>query len=228
MTNQAVLSASQLSKSFTDGQLKTDVLNNINLTVNRSDRIAIVGSSGSGKSTLLHILGGLDSPTEGQVLVQGNDIHAMKNKAASRLRNQHLGFVYQFHHLLPEFTAVENVAMPLVIGGMSPSLAQEQATALLDKVGLAHRFQHKPSELSGGERQRAALARALITEPACLLADEPTGNLDHRTAQGIFELILKLNEDFGTALVIVTHDTGLAAKMDQQLTLIDGCLASGA
>lgn len=228
MTNQAVLSASQLSKSFTDGQLKTDVLNNINLTVNRSDRIAIVGSSGSGKSTLLHILGGLDSPTEGQVLVQGNDIHAMKNKAASRLRNQHLGFVYQFHHLLPEFTAVENVAMPLVIGGMSPSLAQEQATALLDKVGLSHRFQHKPSELSGGERQRAALARALITEPACLLADEPTGNLDHRTAQGIFELILKLNEDFGTALVIVTHDTGLAAKMDQQLTLIDGCLASGA
>ncbi|SFK18857.1 lipoprotein-releasing ABC transporter ATP-binding protein LolD [Methylophaga sulfidovorans] len=228
MTNQAVLSASQLSKSFTDGQLKTDVLNNINLTVNRSDRIAIVGSSGSGKSTLLHILGGLDSPTEGQVLVQGNDIHAMKNKAASRLRNQHLGFVYQFHHLLPEFTAVENVAMPLVIGGMPPSLAQEQATALLDKVGLSHRFQHKPSELSGGERQRAALARALITEPACLLADEPTGNLDHRTAQGIFELILKLNEDFGTALVIVTHDTGLAAKMDQQLTLIDGCLASGA
>lgn len=228
MTNQAVLSASQLSKSFTDGQLKTDVLNNINLTVNRSDRIAIVGSSGSGKSTLLHILGGLDSPTEGQVLVQGNDIHAMKNKAASRLRNQQLGFVYQFHHLLPEFTAVENVAMPLVIGGMSPSSAQQRATELLDKVGLAHRFQHKPSELSGGERQRAALARALITEPACLLADEPTGNLDHRTAQGIFDLILKLNEDFGTALVIVTHDTGLAAKMDQQLTLIDGCLAAGA
>lgn len=228
MTNQAVLSASQLSKSFTDGQLKTDVLNNINLTVNRSDRIAIVGSSGSGKSTLLHILGGLDSPTEGQVLVQGNDIHAMKNKAASRLRNQQLGFVYQFHHLLPEFTAVENVAMPLVIGGMSPSSAQERATELLDKVGLGHRFQHKPSELSGGERQRAALARALITEPACLLADEPTGNLDHRTAQAIFDLILKLNEDFGTALVIVTHDTGLAAKMDQQLTLIDGCLAAGA
>ncbi|MAX52498.1 MAG: lipoprotein-releasing system ATP-binding protein LolD [Methylophaga sp.] len=228
MTNQAVLSASQLSKSFTDGQLKTDVLNNVNLTVNRSDRIAIIGSSGSGKSTLLHILGGLDSPTEGQVLVQGQDIHAMKNKAASRLRNQQLGFVYQFHHLLPEFTAVENVAMPLVIGGMSPTSAQEQATELLDKVGLAHRFQHKPSELSGGERQRAALARALITEPACLLADEPTGNLDHRTAQGIFDLILKLNEDFGTALVIVTHDTGLAAKMDQQLTLIDGCLALGA
>lgn len=228
MTNQAVLSASQLSKSFTDGQLKTDVLNNINLTVNRSDRIAIVGSSGSGKSTLLHILGGLDSPTEGQVLVQGNDIHAMKNKAASRLRNQQLGFVYQFHHLLPEFTAVENVAMPLVIGGMSPSSAQQRATELLDKVGLGHRFQHKPSELSGGERQRAALARALITEPACLLADEPTGNLDHRTAQAIFDLILKLNEDFGTALVIVTHDTGLAAKMEQQLTLIDGCLAAGA
>jgi lipoprotein-releasing system ATP-binding protein len=228
MTNQAVLSASQLSKSFTDGQLKTDVLNNINLTVNRSDRIAIVGSSGSGKSTLLHILGGLDSPTEGQVLVQGNDIHAMKNNAASRLRNQQLGFVYQFHHLLPEFTAVENVAMPLVIGGMSPSSAQQRATELLDKVGLGHRFQHKPSELSGGERQRAALARALITEPACLLADEPTGNLDHRTAQAIFDLILKLNEDFGTALVIVTHDTELAAKMDQQLTLIDGCLAAGA
>jgi lipoprotein-releasing system ATP-binding protein len=228
MTNQAVLSASQLSKSFTDGQLKTDVLSNVNLTVNRSDRIAIIGSSGSGKSTLLHILGGLDSPTEGQVLVQGQDIHAMKSKAASRLRNQQLGFVYQFHHLLPEFTAVENVAMPLVIGGMSPSSAQQRARDLLEKVGLSHRFQHKPSELSGGERQRAALARALITEPACLLADEPTGNLDHRTAQGIFDLILKLNEDFGTALVIVTHDTGLATKMDQQLTLIDGCLASGA
>jgi lipoprotein-releasing system ATP-binding protein len=222
----AVLSSINLAKSFNDAGLDTHVLENINLTVNRGDRIAIVGSSGSGKSTLLHILGGLDSPSSGQVLVNGQDIHALKHKAASRLRNEQLGFVYQFHHLLAEFTAVENVAMPLVIGGRAPKQAQEQARELLDKVGLGHRLEHKPGELSGGERQRAALARALITEPACLLADEPTGNLDHRTAQSIFDLILKLNEDLGTALVIVTHDTQLAATMDRTMTLLDGVLQS--
>lgn len=222
MTDPAVISSTNLAKSFSDGDLQTHVLENISLTVNKGDRLAIVGSSGSGKSTLLHILGGLDSPSEGQVLVNGHDIHAMKNKAACRLRNQELGFVYQFHHLLAEFSAVENVAMPLVIGGMPPRTAQDKARALLDKVGLGHRFEHKPGELSGGERQRAALARALITEPACLLADEPTGNLDHRTAQSIFELILQLNADMGTALVIVTHDTELAGKMDRVMTLLDG------
>lgn len=222
----AVLSAINLAKSFTEAGLETHVLENINLTVNKGDRLAIVGSSGSGKSTLLHILGGLDTPTHGQVLINGENIHALKSNVASRLRNQQLGFVYQFHHLLPEFTAVENVAMPLVIGGQSPKLAQEQARDLLDRVGLGHRFEHKPSELSGGERQRAALARALITEPACLLADEPTGNLDHRTAQSMFDLLLKLNSDLGTALVIVTHDNELAAKMDRITTLMDGVLQS--
>ncbi|WP_273151052.1 lipoprotein-releasing ABC transporter ATP-binding protein LolD [Methylophaga thiooxydans] len=227
MTDQAVISTQQLAKSFSDGDLQTHVLDNISLTVNKGDRVAIVGSSGSGKSTLLHIMGGLDSPTSGHVLVNGQDIHAMRSKAASKLRNQQLGFVYQFHHLLPEFTAVENVAMPLVIGGMAPKAAQEKSQALLEKVGLGHRLLHKPSELSGGERQRAALARALITEPACLLADEPTGNLDHRTAQSIFDLILQLNEDLGTALVIVTHDTELAGKMDHVMTLMDGQLQSG-
>lgn len=225
MTN-AVLSSINLAKSFTDAGLETHVLDNINLTVSQADRLAIVGSSGSGKSTLLHLLGGLDTPTQGQVLVNGKDIHALKSKAASRLRNQQLGFVYQFHHLLPEFTAVENVAMPLVIGGEAPKAAQEKARDLLDKVGLGHRFEHKPSELSGGERQRAAMARALITEPACLLADEPTGNLDHRTAQSMFELLLKLNADLGTALVIVTHDIELAARMDRTMTLMDGVLHS--
>lgn len=228
MTDQAVISTQQLAKSFTDGELQTHVLDNISLSVNKGDRLAIVGSSGSGKSTLLHIMGGLDTPTTGQVLINGQDIHALRSKAASRLRNQQLGFVYQFHHLLPEFTAVENVAMPLVIGGQTSKSAQEQSRELLEKVGLGHRLQHKPSELSGGERQRAALARALITEPACLLADEPTGNLDHRTAQAIFDLILQLNEDLGTALVIVTHDTELAGKMDRVMTLMDGALQSGA
>jgi lipoprotein-releasing system ATP-binding protein len=224
--SNAVIAASNLTKSFTDGGLETHVLESINLTVNKGDRLAIVGSSGSGKSTLLHILGGLDSPTQGEVLVSGQNIHAMKSHAASRLRNQQLGFVYQFHHLLPEFTAVENVAMPLVIGGQTPKAAQQQSRELLDRVGLGHRLEHKPGELSGGERQRAALARALITKPACLLADEPTGNLDHRTAQSIFDLLLELNTDLGTALVIVTHDTELAAKMDKVSTLMDGVLQS--
>jgi lipoprotein-releasing system ATP-binding protein len=222
----AVLTSINLAKSFTDGGLQTHVLDNINLSVNKGDRLAIVGSSGSGKSTLLHLLGGLDTPTEGQVLVNGEDIHALNHKAASRLRNQQLGFVYQFHHLLPEFTAVENVAMPLVIGGEAPIPAQQKASDLLEKVGLGHRLEHKPSELSGGERQRAAMARALITEPACLLADEPTGNLDHRTAQSMFDLLLQLNNDLGTALVIVTHDNELAGKMDRIMTLMDGVLQS--
>lgn len=226
MTSQTILQCQHLAKYYEDGDLKTPVLSDINLTVNKGDRLAIVGSSGSGKSTLLHLLGGLDNPTAGHITVQGEDINALSVNALSELRNKNLGFVYQFHHLLPEFTAVENVAMPLVIGGEQAKQAKLNAEELLIKVGLEHRLLHKPSELSGGERQRAALARALITKPACLLADEPTGNLDHRTAQAIFELIMQLNESLGTALVIVTHDTDLAAHMDRTLTLIDGQLDS--
>ncbi len=225
MTEPAIIQCSQLTKRFSDGGLETDVLNDINLSINKGDKLAIVGSSGSGKSTLLHLLGGLDEPSHGKVEIHGQDINALSVKDLSKLRNQSLGFVYQFHHLLPEFTAVENVAIPLVIGGITPKYAQQQAEELLFKVGLGHRLGHKPSELSGGERQRAALARALITQPDCLLADEPTGNLDHRTAQAIFDLILELNESLGTALVIVTHDTELASRMDKTFTLLDGKLS---
>jgi len=222
--NPSVLQCHHLAKQFTDGGLNTQVLNDINLSISKGDRIAIVGSSGSGKSTLLHLLGGLDEPTRGTVEIHGKNINKLSVNALSKLRNQSLGFVYQFHHLLPEFTAVENVAIPLVIGGVKPKQAQQQAKELLAKVGLEHRFIHKPSELSGGERQRAALARALITGPDCLLADEPTGNLDSRAANTIFDLILGLNESLGTALVIVTHDSNLALKMDTILTLQDGIL----
>jgi lipoprotein-releasing system ATP-binding protein len=225
MTKPAVIQCSQLTKRFSDGGLETEVLNDINLTINKGDKLAIVGSSGSGKSTLLHLLGGLDEPSNGKVEIHGQDINTLSVNDLSKLRNQSLGFVYQFHHLLPEFTSVENVAIPLVIGGTSPKDAQQQAEELLIKVGLGHRLSHKPSELSGGERQRAALARALITKPDCLLADEPTGNLDHRTAQAIFDLILELNESLGTALVIVTHDTELASRMDKTFTLLDGKLS---
>lgn len=219
-----VLACQNLSKRFTDGNLQTEVLHGIDLDVRKGETLAVVGSSGSGKSTLLHLLGGLDSPSEGQVFVQGQDLTRLSGKATGRLRNRSLGFVYQFHHLLGEFSATENVAMPLIIGGMKPKKALQQADELLDKVGLGHRLGHKPSELSGGERQRAALARALITRPACLLADEPTGNLDHRTATAIFDLVMELNAELGTALVVVTHDNGLAARMQRQLTLIDGQL----
>lgn len=226
MTDNTVIRCQNLVKRYKDGNLETPVLQNVNLTVSAGDRIAIVGSSGSGKSTLLHLLGGLDEPTDGTIEVLQQDISKLSVSALSKLRNQSLGFVYQFHHLLPEFTAEENVTMPLVIGGMHPKKAKQQSVELLKQVGLGHRVHHKPSELSGGERQRAALARALITKPACLLADEPTGNLDHHTAEGIFDLIMQLNTELGTALVIVTHDTQLAARMDKQFTLIDGQLQS--
>lgn len=224
MNNSTILQCQHLAKVYADGDLETHVLSDINLTVNKGDRLAIVGSSGSGKSTLLHLLGGLDNPTSGEITLLGQNINALSVNALSNLRNQSLGFVYQFHHLLPEFTAVENVAMPLLIAGEQPKQARKKAEELLIKVGLKHRLSHKPSELSGGERQRAALARALITKPACLLADEPTGNLDHHTAESIFDLIMELNESMGTALVIVTHDVNLAARMDRTLTLIDGKL----
>ena len=224
MTNP-VIECLALGKTYADGDMETKVLSDINLTINQGDKTAIVGSSGSGKSTLLHLLGGLDQASAGSIKLQGQDINQLSATKLSQLRNQSLGFVYQFHHLLPEFSAVENVAIPLVIGGSSPKQAQAEAAELLEKVGLAHRLQHKPSELSGGERQRAALARALITKPACLLADEPTGNLDHHTATAIFDLILELNESLGTALVIVTHDRDLAARLDKTLTLLDGKLS---
>lgn len=226
MTNSIVIECKNTSKQFADGQLKTNVLSNVNLSVQKGDRIAIIGSSGSGKSTLLHLLGGLDKPSSGSIKIHGQDINKLSVKTLSQLRNKSLGFVYQFHHLLPEFSAVENVAIPLIIGGTKPKQAEQQAKDLLIKVGLSHRLVHKPSELSGGERQRAALARALITKPDCLLADEPTGNLDHRTAQGIFDLILELNESLRTALVIVTHDIELASQMETILTLKDGHLTT--
>ncbi len=222
MTKPAVIQCKNIDKRFIDGVLDTQVLNDISLTINAGDRLAIVGSSGSGKSTLLHLLGGLDSPTSGSVHIQGQDISTLSVSAASKMRNKTLGFVYQFHHLLPELSALENVALPLVIGGTKPKSAMEQAAVLLEKVGLGHRLTHKPSELSGGERQRAAIARALITNPACLLADEPTGNLDHHTAEQVFDLMLELNENLDTALVIVTHDISLANRMDKVLTLRDG------
>lgn len=222
MTKAAVIQGKNIDKRFVDGALDTQVLNDISLTISAGDRLAIVGSSGSGKSTLLHLLGGLDTPTSGSVHIQGQDINTLSVGAASKMRNKTLGFVYQFHHLLPELSALENVALPLIIGGTKPKSAIEQAAVLLEKVGLGHRLKHKPSELSGGERQRAAIARALITNPACLLADEPTGNLDHHTAEQVFDLMLELNATLDTALVIVTHDTTLANRMDKVLTLQDG------
>ena len=224
-TEQPMVHIDALSKSYPAAAgSRIEILNEIDLTLSHGDSLAVVGASGIGKSTLLQILGTLDRPDSGRLYFKGVDVFKMNNDRLARFRNQSVGFVFQFHHLLPEFTAVENVAMPLVIGGMAPKPAQQKARELLEKVGLGHRMEHKPGELSGGERQRAALARALITEPTCLLADEPTGNLDHRTAQSIFELLLQLNKDLGTALVIVTHDTELAAKMDRTMTLMDGVL----
>ncbi|WP_374347623.1 ABC transporter ATP-binding protein [Chitinimonas sp.] len=220
--NKPIIEAQGLSKTYPD--LDVPVLDGVNLQVAAGEKLAIVGSSGSGKSTLLHLLGSLDTPSRGSLKVDGQDPFALNEAARGRLRNEKLGFVYQFHHLLPEFSAIENVAMPLLIRRQPKAAALERARVILEQVGLAKRLSHKPGELSGGERQRAAIARALVTEPLCLLADEPTGNLDRGNARAVFELMLELNSRLGTALVIVTHDPDLAAQTGQVRTLTDGIL----
>ncbi len=219
-----ILTCRGVGKTFFQGKVEVPVLRAIDMQVRAGETVAIVGASGSGKSTLLHILGGLEAPTTGEVTLQGERIDQLSPAAQGLLRNRALGFVYQFHHLLPEFTALENVAIPLAIRGESTAAAKQAASEMLAEVGLSHRLTHKPGELSGGERQRVAVARALVTRPACVLADEPTGNLDRGTADQVFELIMQLNAKLGTALVMVTHDPALAARMHRKLSMLDGQL----
>ncbi len=225
--SELLLQVKQVCKTYQDAQVETQVLNNVDLAVYKGEQLAIIGSSGSGKSTLLHIIGTLDVPTSGEVLLAGQDLYQLSAKQQARLRNQDLGFIYQFHHLLPEFSALENVAMPGFIAGANRAQTLERAEQLLDRVGLSHRLNHTPAELSGGERQRVAIARALINQPKLVLADEPTGNLDAKSGDAIYELITELAQSLGTAFVVVTHDPKLAARMDRQLTMSDGRLQQG-
>jgi lipoprotein-releasing system ATP-binding protein len=223
-TTENVLRASHVAKTYEEGGLRTDVLSDVSFELKRGQTMAIVGASGSGKSTLLHIIGGLDTLSAGEVEVDGRLLSTLSDAERGRVRNRSLGFIYQFHHLLPEFTALENVCMPLLIRGTAIADAQRQSAALLERVGLGKRLQHKPSELSGGERQRCAVARALVTRPACVLGDEPTGNLDEDNAAQVYGLMLELNQEIGTSFVLVTHDARLAARMDRTLVLHNGVL----
>ena len=227
-SNENVLRASHVGKTYAEGNLRTEVLSDVSFTLRRGETMAIVGASGSGKSTLLHIIGGLDSLSAGEVEVDGRVLSKLSDAERGRVRNRSLGFIYQFHHLLPEFTALENVCMPLLIRGTAIAEAQREASALLERVGLGARGHHKPSELSGGERQRCAVARALVTKPACVLGDEPTGNLDEANAAQVYALMLELNREIGTSFILVTHDTRLAARMDRTLVLHNGVLRENA
>lgn len=227
MSSQSIiLQCRGLTKRYKQGELDVEVLKGIDLSIAAGKRVAIMGSSGSGKSTLLHLLGGLEKPTGGEVILDGVNLNQVSGNQLSQIRNQSLGFIYQFHHLLGEFTVLENVAMPLLIAGASIAVAREKATELLKRVGLGHRIAHKPGELSGGERQRAAVARALINRPKCVLADEPTGNLDSKTAEQIYQLMLELNCELKVSFLVVTHDPELAGRMDQVLHMGDGLVLS--
>ncbi len=224
MNNSSILQCQNLTMHYTQGGLDVEVLKGVNFNINKGERVAIMGASGSGKSTLLHLLGGLEKPTGGKVTLDGTNLNDVNGKQLAKLRNRSLGFIYQFHHLLGEFTVLENVAMPLLIGGQSVSEARHDATRLLQRVGLGHRVEHKPGELSGGERQRAAVARALINKPSVVLADEPTGNLDSKTAEDVFQLMLELNQELNVSFLIVTHDHELAGKMGKVLHMEDGMI----